>query len=242
MPSTSVDSVAYVAVAAKSGERESIVARHHPVGASTGYMNELREDWPSQVAAARAVSPFAIELSALSEKQLAGLHAFLAARPSLPFRYLTIHGPSKDRAMSEKDLVSALHDLSRWSDGIVMHPDTMESVHRYLPLGRKLLIENMDSRKEWGRTADELAPVFQELPEAGFCFDIPHAWSINADMSVANELLNVLGDRLRHIHLSSLSPELHHVSLTADDEELFRPVLERCVDVPWILEAPPRAN
>jgi hypothetical protein len=35
-------------------------------------------------------------------------------------------------------------------------------------------------------------------------------------------------------------PELHHVPLTAEHEDLFRPVLERCVDVPWILEAPPR--
>jgi hypothetical protein len=205
-------------------------------------MDELRQDWPSQVAEARAISPFAVELSALSEKQLAGLRAFLAARPRLPFRYLAIHGPSKDRAISEEDLVSALGELSQWSDGIVMHPDTMERVAWYRPLGRKLLIENMDSRKEWGRTQDELGAVFDELPEAGFCFDIAHAWSINPDMSVANELLDVLGDRLRHIHLSSLSSELHHVSLTTEDEELFRPVLERCVDVPWILEAPPRAK
>lgn len=242
MSSSAVDSVAYVVVTARPDEQESIVARHHPVGASTGYMDELRENWPSQLAEARAVSPFAVELSALSEKQLAGLVEFLAARPRLPFRYLTIHGPSKDRAMSEEDLVSALGELIQWSDGIVMHPDTIERVERYRPLGRKLLIENMDSRKEWGRTLDELVPVFERLPEAGFCFDIAHAWSISPDMSVANELLNVLGNRLRHIHLSSLSSELRHVSLTTEDEELFRPVLERCVDVPWILEAPPRSD
>lgn len=50
------------------------------------------------------------------------------------------------------------------------------------------------------------------------------------------------GDRLRHVHVSSLSPELHHMPLSEQDEELFRPFLERCMDVPWILEAPPRVG
>lgn len=48
------------------------------------------------------------------------------------------------------------------------------------------------------------------------------------------------GPRLRHLHVSSLSPELHHLPLTEEHEELFMPLLRRCRDVPWILEAPPR--
>jgi hypothetical protein len=47
---------------------------------------------------------------------------------------------------------------------------------------------------------------------------------------------------LRHVHLSSLSEDLHHVSLTDEDEELFSPVLRRCLDVPWIFEAPPETD
>jgi hypothetical protein len=35
--------------ATKSNPRESIVKRHHPVGASTGYMQDLRGDWKAQV-------------------------------------------------------------------------------------------------------------------------------------------------------------------------------------------------
>jgi sugar phosphate isomerase/epimerase len=98
----------------------------------------------------------------------------------------------------------------------------------------------MDARKAAGCSLAELLPIFDELPEAGFCFDIAHAWSIDPEMRVAKDLLDGLGDRLRHVHLSSLWPELHHVPLTEVDERLFAPVLERCVDVPWILEAPPR--
>jgi hypothetical protein len=203
-------------------------------------MEDLRGDWPAQVERAAAISVFAVELSALSEQELQPLNDFLASRPRLPFRYVSLHGPSKNRQIEEGELVEGLRELAGWCDGIVMHPDTIEEPAVYRALGRSLLLENMDARKRWGRTGEELSQVFEELPEAGFCFDIAHAWSIDSSMSVAGALLDGFGDRLRHVHLSSLSPELHHVSLTDADEELFRPVLERCVDVPWILEAPPR--
>jgi sugar phosphate isomerase/epimerase len=151
---------------------------------------------------------------------------------------VSIHGPSKDRRLDEEQLVAALKELAEHANAVVMHPDTIDEVSRYRVLGRSLLIENMDARKDAGRTSEELALLFAELPEAGFCFDIAHAWSIDQEMAVAQELLDNFGDRLRHLHVSSLSAELHHVPLTKEHEELFRPALERCLDVPWILEAP----
>jgi len=226
----------------KSDPRESIVKRHHPVGASTGYMQSLRGDWEAQVAEAWRVSSFAIELSALSESELPSLAEYLRQTPSLPFRYVSVHGPSKGRQMGEEQLVASLAQFARLADGIVMHPDTMDDLRLYRPLGHKLLLENMDSRKPDGRTPEELHRAFEEFPEAGFCFDIAHAWSIDPSMAVANELLDSFRGRLRHVHLSSLSEDLHHVSLTEEDEELFSPVLRRCLDVPWIFEAPPQTD
>lgn len=205
-------------------------------------MQDLRGDWDAQVAAAWRVSPFAIELSALSETELPSLASYLGSAPSLPFRYISIHGPSKHREMEEERLVRELVDIARYASGIVMHPDTIDRLETFRPLGSKLLLENMDSRKPDGRTPEELDRAFGELPEAGFCFDIAHAWSIDPSMEVANDLLDGLGGRLRHVHLSSLSEDLHHVSLTDEDEELFSPVLRRCLDVPWIFEAPPNTD
>lgn len=66
---------------------------------------------------------------------------------------------------------------------------------------------------------------------AGDLLETMSAWSIDLD---------AFGSRLRHVHVSSLSTDLHHVPLTAEDEALFMPVLARCVDLPWILETPPR--
>ncbi len=229
-----------MAVSGSSAARVSILRSHHQVGASTGYMQDLRGDWPAQVNQAWRLSPFAIELSALAEEELDNLAGYLASGPRLPFRYLSIHGPSKDRALPEPALVARLKEFSALAAGIVMHPDTIEDPAPYRALGRTLVLENMDARKEGGRTVDELAPWFAELPEAGFCFDVAHAWSIDETMSTGEGLLDAFRPRLRHLHVSSLSPELHHLPLTEEHEQLFVPLLQRCRDVPWILEAPPR--
>lgn len=229
-----------MALATRSNWTEPIVSRHHPLGASTGYMDDLRGDWAAQVRAASEISPFAVELSALSEPELPSLSWFLREGPNLPFRYISLHGPSKSLAGDEEALVGALVGLLGHVDAVVMHPDTIAEPALFRTLGPRLLIENMDSRKATGRDVAELEAIFSQLPAAGFCFDVAHAWSIDREMSVAAELLDAFGSRLRHVHLSSLSGDLHHVPLDEEDEELFAPVLSRCLDVPWILEGPPR--
>jgi len=65
-----------MALATKPSWAEPIASRHHPVGASTGYTGDLRGDWTAQIAMALEVSPFAVELSALSEPELPSLGEF----------------------------------------------------------------------------------------------------------------------------------------------------------------------
>lgn len=212
---------------------------HHPVGSSTGYMMRNRGNWPKLVDEASKVSSFAVELTALGEDELPALLGFLAEDPPLPFRYVSVHGPSKGRQMAEAELVALLAELPPFVDAIVLHPDEIKDPARYRPLGSRLLIENMDSRKTAGKNRAELEVVFEQLPEAGFCFDVAHAWTVDPSMQVGNELLDRFASRLKHVHLSSISTDLGHVPLSIEQEELFAPLLSRCRDVPWILEAAP---
>ena len=214
------------------------VAQHHPLGASTGYMEEHRGEWSALVDEAMETSTFAVELAALSEAELPGLQAFLDDAPALPFRYLSVHAPVKHRRMGEEELVARLADLPPWVDAIVVHPDVMDEPARYARLGSALVIENMDTRKGFGRTADELAALFGVLPEAGFCFDVAHAAAVDPSMREAHRLLDRFCGRLRHLHVSSLDDDCRHEPLRGDDEAAWTPVLRRCRDVPWILEAP----
>jgi hypothetical protein len=201
-------------------------------------MEEHRGDWEALVDEALETSSFAVELAALSEPELPGLLAFLADAPVLPFRYVSVHAPVKHRDLDDAQLVARLAELPAWVDAIVMHPDVIDDPAAYARLGAQLVIENMDPRKSTGRTADELAPLFAALPEAGFCFDVAHAAAVDPTLGEAHRLLDRFCGRLRHLHVSSLDEDCHHEPLRDADETAWAAVLRRCRDVPWILEAP----
>lgn len=212
---------------------------HHPVGASTGYMVDQRGNWPALLDEASRVSSFAVELTALREDELPGLLKYLADAPALPFRYVSVHGPSKARKMPEEELVAVLAQLPPFVNAIVLHPDQIYEPQIYSRLGSRLVIENMDARKNSGQTGEDLARLFADLPDAGFCFDVAHAWTVDRSMDSGEELLDRFASRLRQVHLSSMSDAMGHVPLSPEQERIFAPLLARCRDVPWILEAEP---
>src|ERR671916_2111693 len=183
------------ALLAESG----IVSAHHPLGASTGYMEPSRGDWEAMVGEALETSGFAAELAALSEDELPALEAFLAGGPELPFAYLSIHAPVKHLRMPEAELVRRLSRLTPVVDAIVVHPDAMDDPRAYRALGSCLVLENMDARKPTGRTVAELAPFFAALPEAGFCLDVAHVLSVDGSMEAGERLLDAFAGRLRQV-------------------------------------------
>ncbi len=206
------------------------------MGISTGVLSGLWGEWPALVAGACEVSSYAIELSALSGAELPSLINYLRSGPRLPFRHVSVHAPAKD--FDDADAWQLL-EVPMWIRSIVAHPDALGDLAPYRQLGTRVVLENMDDRKRTGRTADELAECFAELPEAGFCLDVAHAHSIDPTMELAHELLDRFRGRLRHVHLSSLDETGRHLPLSVSDEERFADVLDRCRDVPWILEAAP---
>lgn len=218
---------------------------HDPVGASTGWLTEAERQvgratppWASLVGRAMRQSRAACELAALSEPELPALVAWLADRPTLPFRYLSLHAPSKQRALPEPELVALLAQAAPRVDAIVLHPDVIVDHGAWAPLGRALVLENMDPRKDDGQTAASLARHFDALPEAGLCFDVAHAYAVDPTLSEGHEILDRFGGRLRHLHVSALDVANHHVPLDRAQERRIEPLLRRCRDVPWILEAP----
>lgn len=209
------------------------------IGASTGYMGDDRGEWTDLLRRAREVSSHAVELSALSGAELPGLATFLAQHRRLPFDYVSVHAPAKGWTAGVEELARALRSaVPSYVSAIVVHPETLDQPHVFGILGDRLLLENMDARKHDARTVEEMLPYFEALPEAGFCLDVAHAYINDRSLMLAHRLLDAFGDRLREVHLSSILDDGTHVPLDTADIRLFWPVLERCRDVPWILEAP----
>lgn len=214
----------------------ALLESHHALGASTGWLRD-EGDWAAQARAAASVSVYAVELAALASGEFDGLEDWLATAPALPFGYVSVHAPVKNLAGTEAERVARISALPPFVRSVVVHPDLMSDLSLYTSLGSRLVIENMDDRKASGQTVADLEPLFAALPEAGFCLDVAHVSAIDPTMSLGHELLDSFGARLRHLHVSSLV-DGRHAALTDEDADRFRPVLRRCIDVPWILEAP----
>lgn len=152
----------------------------------------------------------AVELSALREREVRPL---INAIPDLPlneYSYISFHAPSQLVDWSEPDLVQFLTDHLPTAWPIIVHPDVIRHPESWRALGDRLCLENMDRRKPCGRTAGELRPFFEDLPDATFCLDLAHAHQVDPTMSVATELLLVYKDRLTQVHCSELDSNSNH--------------------------------
>lgn len=183
----------------------------------------------------------AVELSALRENELDPL---LEALPALQndlscFDYVAFHAPSNLEKFSEAELVAKLKHVAERDWAIIVHPDVITDFSLWRRLGRAVCIENMDKRKKYGRTTAQLQSIFDELPEATFCFDIGHARQVDPTMQEAKSLLQQFRDRLRQVHMSYVNSQSRHERLNFESITAFKRVAQWMDDsVPIILETP----
>jgi len=180
-----------------------------------------------------------VELSALREAELAPLAAAIDALDLSQFKYVSIHAPSRFDPGNERQIVETLLAFSRRGWPVVVHPDTISVPSLWRPLGELLCIENMDTRKSIGRSAEELRQVFDDLPAASFCFDIGHARQFDSTMTEAYLLLTAFGERLKQVHVSEVNTNGKHDVLSYTSIRAFREVAHLIPrEIPLILETP----
>lgn len=182
-----------------------------PLGFSTGAL--AKGDFRAGLAMQRAFGLGAIELSALRSDELLPLMDALPGLDLHGFHYISLHAPSRLDGLDELDLVSVLKDVPmQWP--IIVHPELIGTPAHWRFLGRRLCLENMDQRKPTGRTMPEMCGLFDQLPDASFCFDIGHARQVDPTMGVAISLLLRFRDRLRQVHISEVDPWGRHIPIS----------------------------
>jgi hypothetical protein len=147
----------------------------------------------------------AVELSALRQPELGALMVASNDLDLSQFSYVAVHAPSNVDIDAERQVVRCLLDLAAKGWPIVVHPD---AIHDYAPwraLGDLLCVENMEKRKPIGRTVEELASVFEELPDASLCLDLGHARQVDATMTEAYLIAKVYESKIRQVHISEVN-------------------------------------
>jgi hypothetical protein len=185
--------------------------------------------------ATRAVR--AVELSALRESELPFLMAAMDELDLSAFEYVSIHAPGKRSALRESEVAQLLTPCIARKWPVVVHPDSIVDHGYWRDFGSLLCLENMDNRKRSGRTAEELAPHFQQLPDASFCLDLGHAQQVDPTLSVARKMLRDYGHRLKQLHLSELNNDSHHQPLSMATVWAVREIARLIPDCPVILES-----
>jgi len=207
------------------------------MGFSTGAL--AYADFHRGIKMSRRLAVQAIELSALRQNELIPLLDALNGLDLAGFEYIAIHAPSQFDPRWEATLWDRLRDELWRGWPIVLHPDALCDFGLWRELGSAVCIENMDKRKPIGRSARELATIFEHLPDATFCFDIGHARQFDPTMTEAYLILRDFGSRLRQVHVSEVNTRSKHDLLSFASIIAFQEVAHLIPpDVPLILEFP----
>jgi hypothetical protein len=178
-----------------------------------------------------------IELSALREEELPGLMGALDRLHVEDYQYVSVHAPSRLRAMKESAVADVLRACIDRKWHVVLHPDAIGDHGCWRDFGRLLCIENMDKRKEAGRTAAELRRHFRELPDASMCLDLAHARQVDPTLGIARDIIREYGERIVQLHLSELDVKAHHEPLSMAAVWAIREIAHLLPECPVILES-----
>lgn len=206
------------------------------IGFSTGALS--LGDFQRAIELLAPTSADAIELSALRFSEMEALIAYWHTHAqALRSRYphVSFHAPTNFD--DDAAVVAQLRSVAASDISIVAHPDTIRDIAPWRSLGAALCLENMDSRKPTGRTADELRSFFEELPEARLCFDIGHAKQVDGTMTEGYRILRDFGSRLAQVHMSEVNSRGKHFPMSFVAQESFRPFTPTLAHVPIILES-----
>lgn len=130
------------------------------------------------------------------------------------FKYRSVHAMFKDenrepleypnnKYQSEQEITDTILEKADCHT-ILFHPNIVKNLNemnrRY---SNKLAFENMDHRKDFGNTVEDMKTVFEKAPKAKWVCDVTHLYLIDNSLSNSKNYHNDLGDRLCHYHISS---------------------------------------
>ena len=150
------------------------------------------------------------------------------------FERVSLHAPIAARDLAATAAVLAALPL----DGdVIFHPDVWRTEPALRAFGTRVVFENMDIGKSFGRSVDDLRAVFAAHPDAGFCLDVAHVWTNDPTLALGHDLLDAFDGGCASCTSRASSRTARIARRPEANLALYRPLLDRCAGVPWILEA-----
>jgi endonuclease IV len=213
------------------------------IGFTTGSLYRSNVSFDEGIRLYHSLGANAIELSFATPTKLLEYNLGEQSRQDIKkFAEVSIHAPWKevryDSGPKTQAIINKLKTLYEQLPikGLVLHPDTIDDFEILDQSGLPFLLENMDKRKSYGIHPDH----FRELKSKynfGFVLDVEHAYEHDSSMNLAKEFIKVMGDRLKHMHVSGYNKsEIHVPTYQAINKKEIGQILKMNLGVPIILE------
>jgi hypothetical protein len=154
------------------------------------------------------------------------------------FPYISMHAPDlTDDCTAANRMLSKLEKLRR-KIGIanfVFHADRVSDWSIFDGYDLPISVENMDERKNFGRTIDNIASIMEKYP-FGLTLDLQHCFVNDPSMKLAEDFQNKFGSRIVEYHLSGYKKSYPHYPLFKTDQLGIITAL-RFKDIPIIIES-----
>lgn len=213
------------------------------IGFTTGCLYWAEIPFDKRIELYHSLGADAIELSFATPKRLLEYNLSEHSKKNIEkYAYVSIHAPWKevkyDFDSETRNIINKLRELCCLLPvrGLVLHPDTIGHFEALNQSGLPFLLENMDRRKSYGTRPEQFRELKRKY-QFEFVLDVEHAYEQDFSMGLAKEFVSVMGDRLKHMHVSGCSESEAHVPAhRAVNKEEIAEVLKMGLNVPVILE------
>lgn len=225
----------------------SVTARHFGrglIGFSTGCLYQSNLDLADKLKMFLRAGSTVLELSFARPQDLLDFELTEPVASKLrKFSKITVHAPWKnikyfDGSSLAKQIIVKIIRLNElfFISGVVFHPDVVMNFPALDMAPLPVVIENMDSHKKYGISVDDMA-ILKASYDFGFVLDVQHAYEHDHSLVLARELIAVMGDRLRHLHVSGQTLSSRHAPVhVADNKMAICRLLRVLPRVPVVLE------
>jgi hypothetical protein len=166
------------------------------------------------------------EINKLESEDLAAFeHVFLHA-PGKEF----IYGRNEDTKRTLEN-IQKLYEKFHFAHAVI-HPDRVEDWEVFKEYGFPIAVENMDHRKEMGRTIEDLRGIFSKV-DVSMVLDVNHCYANDSTLELAKDMYVAFRERISEIHLSGFR-ELHDPLHETKQIEIIQAVPN--FDLPIIIE------
>ncbi len=193
---------------------------------------------PEHVARIKAIGCNAIEFSCNNVERLDGL-ATIQGSDVEGFKYVALHAPALKfvyrNDVLTKAVLNALQEAHRRLKFrcVVLHPDRVEDWEVLKKFELPYAIENMDNRKEVGKTVEDMEAIFSEH-DYPMVLDINHCFVNDQSLELAKKLYTRFQDRIIELQVSGYE-SMHDPLFRTQQWEILQAVPNK--KLPIIIES-----